>query len=38
VEKAGQPGDSGESGRAFVSEPVAAPPPNHSTRVRVREG
>ena len=25
VEKAEQPGDSGESGKAFVSEPVAAP-------------
>ena len=33
VEKAGQPGDSGESGKAFVSEPVAAP-----RRTVTREG
>ena len=36
VEKAGQPGDSGESGRAFVSEPVAAPPKTHC-RLRLQK-
>jgi len=33
VEKAGQPGDSGESRKAFVSEPVAGRS-THSTRTR----
>jgi hypothetical protein len=36
VEKAGQPGDSGESGKAFISDPVAASR-RTDTPVRVRE-